>query len=339
MYPYLWSLEMKTPVKPSNQGCLVAVFLTLLLSSCVIPYQIKEKEADSLPPSECAKNHTRAWSLRWGLVDKTWVRYPGLDVQKALDHATMSLRNTGYRIVSMDPSTGEILAEKASVLPQPVSYSLEVRIEKDDQALTLHFRSKVAEEASVSLMPCVFFAEFERLMAQPSVPVPHREKTVTLSTLPERPRKAPDAPPSPAATLPEPSPSLPPPSPSPPTAETPALPQRVTEVVWSVVNLRDGPGMNHRVIGQATKGTALVVFEEKRGWLRVQIGGGKDVWVSKSATSEGSSRSTPSTPTRPTIPPQASSSSQPSSPSSPQPALTSPPPAQRPISKKVIRPM
>jgi len=337
--PYLWLHEMRMPVSYSNQGCLAAVFFTLLLSSCAIPYQTRQEGTVSPPPSECAKNHTRAWSLRWGLIDKTWVNYPGLDAQKALDYATLSLRNTGYRIVSMDPPAGQILAEETSSLPQSVPSSLEVRIEKDDQALTLHLRSKVAEKASGPPMPCAFFTEFERLMAQPSVPAPPREKTVTPSTPPGKPRAAPDGPPSPVAAVPNSVPSLSPLSSPPATVAMPAPPERVTMVVWSVVNLRDGPGMNHRVIGQATKGVALSVFEEKKGWLRVQIGGGKDVWVSKLATSEGSSRSTPSTPPKPTTSSQASSSSQPSSPSSPQPALTSPPPAQRPISKKVIRPM
>jgi hypothetical protein len=80
-----------------------------------------------------------------------------------------------------------------------------------------------------------------------------------------------------------PPPPPPPPPKSPKPAPAPAL--RVTQIVWSAVNLREGPGMNHKVVGNAKKGTTLVILEDKGQWLRVRLEDGKEVWVFKSATS------------------------------------------------------
>jgi uncharacterized protein YgiM (DUF1202 family) len=90
----------------------------------------------------------------------------------------------------------------------------------------------------------------------------------------------------PVAVAPEPLPPLPPPPPppkSPKPAPAPVL--RVTQIVWSSVNLREGPGTNHKVVGNAKKGTTLVILEDKGQWLHVRIEDGKEVWVFKSATS------------------------------------------------------
>ena len=63
---------------------------------------------------------------------------------------------------------------------------------------------------------------------------------------------------------------------------------RVAKVVWAYVNLREGPGTNHRVIGNLKKGTSLKILEVKGDWLHVQLEGGTEAWVSKLATSEAS---------------------------------------------------
>lgn len=83
------------------------------------------------------------------------------------------------------------------------------------------------------------------------------------------------------------------PAPQPPTPPlSPAL--RVTEVVWTSVNLRDGPGMNYKVLGSVKKGTSLRVLEDKGHWLRVRLENGKEVWISRAATPETSQASSPS---------------------------------------------
>ena len=82
-----------------------------------------------------------------------------------------------------------------------------------------------------------------------------------------------------------------PPSSSPPPPKTPEVSQspdqRRTEIVLASVNLREGPGMNFKIISVLKKGTKLTVLEEKAGWLRVRLEDGKEGWVGKATTSEG----------------------------------------------------
>lgn len=105
----------------------------------------------------------------------------------------------------------------------------------------------------------------------------------------EQPRKEEPSTPPPAGravVVPaEPSPPPPKPPAASPKAPPPAPVLRVTEVVWSSVNLREGPGLNYKVVGNAKKGTPLAILEEKGQWLRVRLEDGKEVWVSRLATS------------------------------------------------------
>jgi len=79
--------------------------------------------------------------------------------------------------------------------------------------------------------------------------------------------------------------------------KTSPYPLRQGKVVWTYVNLRDGPGINYKIIGKIYQGNAFETLEEKRGWLRVRLENRTEGWVSKSATSEGIK--TPKSPTRP----------------------------------------
>ena len=72
--------------------------------------------------------------------------------------------------------------------------------------------------------------------------------------------------------------------PQPPIATPkPMLP--ITQVIWSSVNLREGPGTNYKVVGNVQKGTSLTVLEDKGQWLHVRREDGSEAWVVKSATS------------------------------------------------------
>ena len=109
---------------------------------------------------------------------------------------------------------------------------------------------------------------------------PKKEKTLPSSPTPEPSSKPAPSTASPSASEP---PKTPPPS-QPLPSPLPSL--RTTKVVWDTVNLREGPGLNYRVIGNAKKGTSLTVLEEKGSWLKVQLQDGKEAWVSKAATSD-----------------------------------------------------
>ncbi len=102
-------------------------------------------------------------------------------------------------------------------------------------------------------------------------------------------KSSPPAPetPAPATTAP----------PSPQTSKTsevsqPAA-QRTTEIVPSFVNLRQGPGMDSKIIRVLKKGTKLTVLQEKAGWLRIQLEDGAEGWVGKAMTSEGAQPKNP----------------------------------------------
>jgi len=113
---------------------------------------------------------------------------------------------------------------------------------------------------------------------EPAAETGQKEES-TAKAKPEPPVAVPAEKPSP----PPPPPSPPPPPKSPKPAPAPVL--RVAQIVWSAVNLREGPGMNYKVIGNAKKGTSLGILEDKGQWLHVRIEDGKEVWVFKSATS------------------------------------------------------
>jgi curli biogenesis system outer membrane secretion channel CsgG len=104
------------------------------------------------------------------------------------------------------------------------------------------------------------------------------------------PPPPPPEPPKPPAVKVQPE-VTPPPAPAPP--PKPVL--RVTQVIWANVNLREGPGTNYKVIGNAKKGTSLKIIEVKGDWLHVLLENGSEAWVSKIATSEAPT-SSPSPP-------------------------------------------
>lgn len=104
--------------------------------------------------------------------------------------------------------------------------------------------------------------------------------------------KSPEATPPPEKTS---SPMQP--QPSSPPSETPEVTQppaqRTTEIVLAFVNLRKEPSMEAKIIRVLKKGTKLIVFEEKTGWLRVRLEDGAEGWVGKSTTSEGTRSKNP----------------------------------------------
>jgi len=89
-------------------------------------------------------------------------------------------------------------------------------------------------------------------------------------------------------------------------AVKPEPPLRVIQVIWSNVNLREGPGTRYKNVGSIKKGTSLALLEDKGDWLHVRLQDGKEVWVSKEATTLGNKPQPPpsSTPAPPSTPPK-----------------------------------
>ncbi len=151
-------------------------------------------------------------------------------------------------------------------------------------------------EAIFILIGCSAIDRLIHPAAKPSSPtetvIEEDQKEETTATPPSEPAVA-----VPAEPLPLP---FPPPSESPKVTPAPVL--HVTEVVWSFVNLREGPGLNYKVVGNVKKGTSLAILEEKGQWLHVRLEGGNEVWVFKSATllaPKPLPSATPPTPSKP----------------------------------------
>jgi curli biogenesis system outer membrane secretion channel CsgG len=107
---------------------------------------------------------------------------------------------------------------------------------------------------------------------------------IVAKTPPESYRVLPVAPPPQEIPKPPPvKPEVTPPHQPPVIPPKPSLP--VTQVIWSSVNLREGPGTNYKVVGNVQKGTSLTVLEDKGQWLHVRREDGSEAWVVKSATS------------------------------------------------------
>ncbi len=113
-------------------------------------------------------------------------------------------------------------------------------------------------------------------------PKPASEPSTQEKTSPPPPAK-----PTTATTTPAPSPPPKTPEVSQPT------PQRTTEIVPALVNLRQGPSMDSKIIRVLKKGTKLTILEEKGGWLRIQLEDGTEGWVGKAMTSEGAQPKSP----------------------------------------------
>jgi len=57
-------------------------------------------------------------------------------------------------------------------------------------------------------------------------------------------------------------------------------------VKWPVVSLREGPGMDYKILSELKKGTVLTVLEERAQWLRVKLEDGREGWVGRATISE-----------------------------------------------------
>jgi len=299
---------------------LLKYFSTFLLSVLILACshltpQERQETAQTTPIPECDKNLTKEVTLFSGTMFKTWLKYDNLDYNKAFDAAVFSIQRNGYSVSSTDRALGTIHGEIASGVGQQTLYPVDVKITKESTFLTVNLRLVGTDVDKGQARLCGFYAEFEKKIKEgATASSPIETAKPTLKPAQPSPAKAlePAKPVTPTVEARQ-KPDLPL-SPSSPLSP----PLRVTEVAWATVNLREGPGMNHKVIGSAKKGTRLRVFEDKGGWLRVCMEDGKEVWVSKSATPEASKTSSLPTPSPSSNPPSSASSKRaPSKPASP----------------------
>ena len=289
-----------------------AFLLSVLILACShLTPQEKQETKGPISIPDCGKNYTKESNLFSGTTHKAWDRYDNLDYSKAFEAAVLSIQNNGHSITSTDRGSGTVHGQMVSGSSQQTADPIDVRIANENSSLVVRLSFKGTGEARDQAIACRFYEEFERLVKQVPTAAPSKETArPTLKPAQPPPAKAQDPakPVTPAVEARQ-KPGLSP-SPSSPSS----TPLRVTEVVWETVNLREGPSMNHKIIGSAKKGTRLQVFEDKGGWLRACLDDGKEVWVSKSATPEAPKTSSPPAPSPS---PSSSSSSSKRAPSKP----------------------
>ena len=102
----------------------------------------------------------------------------------------------------------------------------------------------------------------------------------------QKEESSPTPPPEPMTMVPATvAPSPPPIPPSPEGVKVAPVPiLRVTDVVWASVNLREGPGMRYKIVGNVKKGTSVAILEDDGQWLHIRLEDRKEVWIFKAAT-------------------------------------------------------
>ena len=260
-------------------SCLIIIMmLSLFVLSCAqLGIQSKKEtpEPSSLP--ECKKNYTKEGIWPINRVYKTWVKYSPLDYKKGFDSAMTVAKTSGYRTISTDRDSGIINAEMTLGGEEPKTYPVEIKLVKEKSALIVHLSSNSASGESGKDCFCNFYQEFEKSMkrSQPATVAKPASPPPKKSVEPEKDSSTPSPPPVAEARK----------SSIPPAAAQKPLPK--TQVAWATANLREGPGMNYKIVGKITKGTFLAILEEKEGWLHVRLESGKEAWINKNATSEG----------------------------------------------------
>ncbi len=282
--------------QPSFLKQVVMLAAVSLVSACSqAPFQLQKDAAEPSPVSDCSRNYSSEMSFVDGWEYKTWARYNDVDFKRAVEAAELSVREMGYRVTRVDREAGTITAEKVMGTDPRTVYPMKVSVEQEDSTLVVYLSAKAARGTMDASNLCRFYAEFEKGKSRPVAQTSPR-----ADSIPAQKPKGPSQPmPSPGATVPKPIPPSPQASqpsltaaPPPPPAASPA-PQRTAQVKWANVNLREGPGMNFKVVDNIKKGTSLSVLEEKGDWFHIRLADGKEAWLFKTAISEETSKSNP----------------------------------------------
>jgi len=190
---------------------------------------------------------------------------------------------------------------------QREGYPATVKIEEEGSSLIVQISLKATWGRFTSPNLCSFYDEFEKNIKQASLRAQIKQPVLSSQKVSEGVKESPLPPPCP-------TPSSSPP-PAAPKMSPPILPQG--RVVWVYVNLREGAGIQYKIIGKAYMKNSFGILAENPGWLRVRLENGTEGWMSKKAVTLDSSMI-----------------------SSPQSFPTSPPDSsQTKSSKKPLRPM
>jgi len=146
---------------------------------------------------------------------------------------------------------------------QEEGYPATVKIVEEGSSLVVHISLSKAWGTLTSPDLCSFYNEFGKnlwqvfVKSQTKQPGPSSQKLL-------REERGPSLP---LATALKPS----------------SLPVARGKVIWTYVNLREGPGIRHKIIGKAYLKSTFEILAESPGWMRVRLESGAEGWMSKKA--------------------------------------------------------
>ncbi len=162
---------------------------------------------------------------------------------------------------------------------QEEGYPATVKILKENSSLVVHISLKATWGTVASPNLCGFYGEFGKNVIQASARTQTRQPLLPSQRLHEGVNESSLPPPSPPSPLPS--------SPSPAVIlKTSLLPLSRGKVIWVYVNIREGPGIRHKIIGKAHMKNTFEILGENNDWLRVRLENGTVGWMSKKAVSE-----------------------------------------------------
>ncbi len=190
---------------------------------------------------------------------------------------------------------------------QKEGYPATVKMEEEESSLVVHIAVKTAWGKFTLPNLCGFYDEFEKNVKEACLREQIKQSALSSQKLPDGVRESLVPPPSP-------TPSSPPHPVIVPKSSPPLLARG--KVVWVYVNLRDGPGIQYKIVDKAYMKNSFGILAEKPGWLRVRLENGTEGWMSKKAVILDSS-TTSSAQSLPASSPDSSTSGPTSKPLSP----------------------
>jgi len=161
---------------------------------------------------------------------------------------------------------------------QEECYPVTVKIVAEESSLIVHISLKATWGRLTSPNLCGFFYdEFEKSVKQASSRAQIKQPVLPSQKLSKGVKEFPLSPPPPPLSS------------SPPLATAPKTsfpPLSKGNVVWVYVNLREGPGIQYKIIGRGYMKNSFAILAENPGWLRVRLENGAEGWMSKKATSD-----------------------------------------------------
>ena len=167
---------------------------------------------------------------------------------------------------------------------QKEGYPATVKIEEEESSLVVYVTVKATWGRFTSPNLCSFYDEFGKNVKEASLRPQIKQPVLSSQKPPDGVKESP----LPPLPTPSPTPASSPPPTMVPEMSSPLFPQG--RVVWVYVNLREGPSIQHKIIGKAYMKNTFEILDENLSWLRVRLENGAEGWMSKKASQPASSQ-------------------------------------------------